>query len=120
MGVRPTSVAGTWYPANPARLISDVDGYLHRAHVEAPSRPLRAIVAPHAGLMYSGPVAAYAYGAARSGTWGALVLVGPSHFVGFNGVSIWPDGAWETPLGPVTVDRELAQAIMDTCRDVVE
>ena len=59
--------------------------------------------------MYSGPVAAYAYNVARRHQHSALVLVGPSHFVPFEGVSIWPDGEWETPLGPVKVDRDLAQ-----------
>ena len=89
-----------------------MDAYLARAHVDAVTRPLRAIVAPHAGLMYSGQVAAYAYDLVRSSRCTSIVLVGPSHFVPFDGVSIWPDGAWDTPLGPVSVDRELAQAIM--------
>ncbi len=104
--VRRTSVAGTWYPDNPARLVSHVDGYLERARIEDPAGRLRAIVVPHAGLMYSGPVAAYAYNVARRHRHSALVLVGPSHFVPFHGVSIWPDGEWETPLGPVPVDRD--------------
>jgi AmmeMemoRadiSam system protein B len=118
--VRRTSVAGTWYPDDPDRLVSQVDACLQRAHVADPAGPVRAIVAPHAGLIYSGPVAAYAYNAARLGRHLAIVLVGPSHFVRFHGVSIWPDGAWDTPLGPVAVDRHLAEAIRAGCRDVVE
>ena len=98
-------MAGTWYPDNPARLVSQVDGYLERARIDDPAGRLRAIVVPHAGLMYSGPVAAYAYNVARRHQHSALVLVGPSHFVPFHGVSIWPEGAWETPLGPVQVDQ---------------
>jgi MEMO1 family protein len=109
--VRRTSVAGTWYPDNPARLVSQIDSYLGQAQVSAVSGPLRAIIAPHAGLMYSGPVAAYAYNAARRERIGALVLAGPSHFVPFHGVSIWSEGAWDTPLGAVTVDSDLAAAI---------
>jgi AmmeMemoRadiSam system protein B len=109
--VRRASVAGTWYPDNPAVLVAQLDGYLERATVTEPAGRLRAIVVPHAGLMYSGPVAAYAYNVARRHQYSALVLVGPSHFIPFEGVSVWPDGEWETPLGPVPVHRELGEAI---------
>ena len=118
--VRQTSVAGTWYPDNATRLVSELDGYLQRARVDDPGGRLRAIVVPHAGLMYSGPVAAYAYNAARRSTHSALVLVGPSHFVPFHGVSIWPDGEWQTPLGPVPVHRELAAALTSASSQIVE
>jgi AmmeMemoRadiSam system protein B len=110
--VRRTSVAGTWYPDIPARLISEIDSYLDRARVADVSGRLRAIIAPHAGLMYSGPVAAHAYSVARRHRPSALVLVGPSHFIPFDGVSIWPDGEWQTPFGSVTVEGDLAAAIM--------
>jgi AmmeMemoRadiSam system protein B len=117
--VRRAAVAGTWYPDNPARLIGELDRHLTRA--EAPiDAPPRAIVAPHAGLMYSGPVAAYAYNAARLSQPNAVILVGPSHFISFTGVSIWPVGAWETPLGPVQVDSDLARAIQEASDGIVE
>ena len=118
--VRRTSVAGTWYPDNPTRLVSQLDGYLERARIDDPGGRLRAIVVPHAGLMYSGPVAAYAYNVARRHQHSALVLVGPSHFVPFQGVSIWPDGEWETPLGPVQVDRDLASAVAAASSQIVD
>ena len=60
-----------------------LDGYLDRAQVDDSAGRLRAIVVPHAGLMYSGPVAAYAYNVARRHQHSALVLVGPSHFIPF-------------------------------------
>src|SRR5882672_9379779 len=94
--VRPSSVAGRWYPGDPRELASEVDGYLARADVGEIDGRLRAIVAPHAGLMYSGPVAAHAYAAARRSECTSIVLVGPSHFVPFQGVSIWPAGSWQT------------------------
>jgi AmmeMemoRadiSam system protein B len=119
MRVRRPAVAGTWYPDNPARLTGELDAYLARVTVR-PDAPPRAIVAPHAGLKYSGPVAAYAYSAARSSRPAAIVLVGPSHFVPFTGVSIWPAGAWETPLGQVQVDEDLASAIREAADDIVE
>jgi hypothetical protein len=106
--LRRAAVAGSWYPSSRDRLRREVDEYLARADVPGVPRPPRAVVAPHAGLMYSGPVAAHAYKAASAGSYAAIVLVGPSHFVPFRGVSIWPSGAWETPLGPVSVDAQLA------------
>ncbi len=109
--LRRTAVAGTWYPDDPRRLAAAVDGYVAAADVDPAGGPPRALIAPHAGLMYSGPVAAFAYKAAHGVAYGSVVLVGPSHFVPFSGVSLWADGAWETPLGPVRIDAALASAI---------
>jgi MEMO1 family protein len=110
--VRRAAVAGQWYPGTRAGLAAALDEHLAAAAMEDVERPrLRAIVAPHAGLMYSGPVAAYAYRAAQRSPYSAIVLVGPSHFVPFRGVSIWPRGRWETPFGPVPIESDLADAI---------
>ena len=117
--VRRTAVAGTWYPDNPVRLVGELNVHLANADVDMDAPP-RAIVAPHAGLVYSGPVAAYAYNAARLVRASAVILVGPSHFVPFTGVSIWPSGAWETPLGAIRVDEDLASAIRDSSGCIVE
>jgi AmmeMemoRadiSam system protein B len=61
--------------------------------------------------MYSGPVAAYAYALTAGCPYTAAILVGPSHFVGFRGVSIWPRGSWETPYGRIPIAELLAAAI---------
>jgi AmmeMemoRadiSam system protein B len=108
---RHPSVAGRWYSDDPVQLTAEVDRYVDRAELDPIGGPVVAIVAPHAGLMYSGPVAAFAYKAAARSGCTAAVLVGPSHFVPFQGASIWPDGAWQTPLGDVVVDADLAHAI---------
>jgi AmmeMemoRadiSam system protein B len=107
---RPTAVAGTWYPGTPAALTREVDTYLEAAPT-AVEGDLRAIIAPHAGIMFSGPVGAYAYNAAAGRNFEVAVLVGPSHFVAFDGVALWPDGAFETPLGPARIDEAGARAI---------
>ena len=116
---RPAAVAGSWYPASADRLGREVDAYLARAHVEESHHPI-AIVAPHAGLKYSGPVAAFAYHALRNLPYDAAVLVGPSHFVPFSGVSIWPRGAWDTPFGPVRVAQDVADALAASSAAVIE
>ena len=117
--VRPAAVAGSWYPRDADRLAKQVDEYLARADL-APVPPPRAIIAPHAGLMYSGPVAAFAYKTVTATRYAAVILVGPSHFVGFEGVSVWPRGVWDTPFGRVPVAEDLAAEIAAASRDVIE
>jgi MEMO1 family protein len=120
MTVRRAAVAGSWYPDDPEHLGREVDAYIGGADVDADVVAPMAIVAPHAGLRYSGPVAAHSYKVASRASLRTIVLVGPSHFIPFRGVSIWPVGTWETPLGPVAVDQALASAIAAESRDVVE
>ena len=110
MVTRPTAVAGTWYPGTRGALEKDVAGYLQQVPVWG-GGDVRAIVAPHAGLMFSGPVGAYAYKAAASRQFDVVVLVGPSHFVGFEGVALYPDGAFATPLGDAVIDERGARRI---------
>jgi MEMO1 family protein len=121
--VRRSAVAGTWYPGERELLAHAVDGYLAAVEPTGPNAPTRrpvAVISPHAGLMYSGPVAAYAYALAAAHPYASVVLVGPSHFVPFEGVAIWPRGSWETPLGPIAVDEELTSAIAAHARSVHE
>ncbi len=110
MSVRPAAVAGSWYPGNPAALARDLDEYLAAA-AAPPVGHVQALIAPHAGLMFSGPVGAYAYKAAATGTYDVAVLVGPSHFYGFDGVALWPEGAFATPFGEARIDPDGAAAI---------
>ena len=108
--VRRAAVAGSWYPSNPDELASEVDQYLSTAG-EPPVGEALAIVSPHAGLMYSGPIAAHAYNLLRGRDFEVAVLVGPSHYVGFEGVAIVERGVFETPLGKVPIDESCAAAI---------
>ncbi len=107
MSVRPAAVAGSWYPGTRGALTREVDAYLAAAE-EGPSGTVTAVISPHAGLMFSGPVAAFAYKAASRGNYDVVVLAGPSHFAGFDGVAVFPDGAFETPLGVASIDSEIA------------
>jgi AmmeMemoRadiSam system protein B len=116
MRIRPAAVAGTWYPGTASALAAAVDRHLAAADrvsgdLLTPG-DLVAIIAPHAGLMYSGPVAAHAYRLLRNRTFDVAVLVGPSHFVGFDGVSIYPSGGFATPFGVAPIDADCASAIV--------
>ena len=101
---------GIVYPAQPDALAREVDRYLEAAGEPPHGDPI-AIIAPHAGLMYSGPIAAHAYRLLRGRDIDVAVLVGPSHYVGFEGVAIYERGVFETPFGPMSVDEHCAAAI---------
>ncbi len=110
MATRPAAVAGTWYPGGARALASAVEQYLSGTHDLAGE--LVALIAPHAGLMYSGPVAAHAYALLRDRRFDTVVIVGPSHFVGFSGVAVYPRGGFETPFGVAAIDEDVAEALL--------
>ena len=112
---RPAAVAGMFYPGSPAVLARDLRQML--AAIAAPaaagSRRVKAIIAPHAGYIYSGPIAASVY--APLAELGAgirrVVLLGPTHRVAVNGLALPAASAFATPLGVVPVDQQAVAAI---------
>jgi MEMO1 family protein len=109
---RPAAVAGLFYPAERAALERQIGGLL--AAVAAPSAPApKAIIAPHAGYLYAGAVAAGAYArlAPARGRIARVVLLGPSHYVGFRGLAAGSAEAWQTPLGTVPVERRAIERL---------
>jgi MEMO1 family protein len=104
--LRRLAFAGTWYAGDPHRLAREVDAAL--AAASASARPARALVSPHAGLMYSGHVAACSYRALGSSPRKAVVLVGPSHYEAFRGCAMLRRGAIETPWEPLPIAESLA------------
>ncbi|MFQ5773962.1 MAG: AmmeMemoRadiSam system protein B [Kiloniellaceae bacterium] len=113
--VRPPAVAGSFYPDDPAMLRAVVDDFLEGARPAPCAQWPKAIIAPHAGYIYSGPVAASAYATLTpaAGHVERVVLVGPSHFVPFRGVAAPRAEAFTTPLGEVPVDSAAVEAIRD-------
>jgi AmmeMemoRadiSam system protein B len=111
--VRRAAVAGSWYPGSARTIADEVDRYLEAAgDVSVPGR-LIALISPHAGLRYSGPVAAFGYSLLRGRSPLTVVLVGPSHQAAFDGVAVHARGAWETPLGRAPIDEEIAEALLE-------
>jgi len=110
--VRLPAVAGQFYPENPEELRTMVAGFLAAAKTVSDTIP-KAIIAPHAGYQYSGPIAGSAYACLARGR-GALkrvVLLGPSHFVAFPGLAASSASVFQSPLGLIPVDEEaLARA----------
>jgi AmmeMemoRadiSam system protein B len=106
---RPAAVAGAFYPGDASALATEVARCLGEVPPAADARfPPKAIIAPHAGYPYSGPVAASAYArvAPLRGTVTRVVLAGPAHRVYVRGAAVPGTGAFETPLGPIRLDEE--------------
>ena len=111
--IRPAAVAGSFYPGDASALAAEVASYLAEATPGAArARAPKAIIAPHAGYMYSGPIAAsiYARLAPLRGIVRRVVLAGPAHRVYVSGAAIPSTHAFASPLGDVALDQEaLAQ-----------
>ena len=110
--VRPAAVAGYFYPDDPAVLARTVEDLLAEAKAEGPAP--KALIAPHAGYVYSGPVAATAYGRLTNAAAGVtrVVLIGPAHRVALRGLAVSSADAFATPLGNVPVDREAVAKLL--------
>lgn len=109
--VRPSILAGTWYPGDAKSLGLQISDFLTRARPPKVSGRLVALVAPHAGYVYSGQVAAHAFALLKGRSFETVVMVGPSHRLRFSGVSVNTQD-YKTPLGRVRVDRDLAAKII--------
>jgi len=118
--IRPPAVAGTFYPAEPRALAEMVEQCLASARL-AGGRSPRAVIAPHAGYVYSGPIAGSAFAPLEPlrGSTRRVVLIGPSHRVAFRGLAAPSASAFATPLGVVPVDRAALGALRDLPQVVV-
>ncbi len=113
--VRPPAVAGLFYPADPTQLRTDVQMYLRASHAADTGKSPKAIIVPHAGYVYSGPVAASAYAQLLSARKciQRVVLLGPSHQVPFHGLATSSADAFHTPLGDIPLDRTIINALAE-------
>jgi hypothetical protein len=106
LDIRPSPIAGKWYPGDPKSLTIAVDDFISRADIPAIDGRLVGILAPHAGHRYSGPVAGYAFKFLQGLDVDVVALIGPSHYRYAARVLTSGHDAYETPLGPVSIDRE--------------
>ncbi|MDD4239990.1 MAG: AmmeMemoRadiSam system protein B [Smithellaceae bacterium] len=118
--IRKSVIAGSWYPGDPATLKTDIAGYFRNVPDRDIAGEIVGLIAPHAGYLYSGQVAAHAYKLICKKTYDAVILVGPSHRVAFRGVSIFGRGAYKTPLGLVSVDEKLASELQSQSGMIVD
>ncbi len=118
--IREPAVSGTFYPGNADVLKADIEGYLKKVPDQPLPGPVYGVVAPHAGYMYSGQAAAYGYKTLVGARYDTVIIVAPSHRSFFVGAAVQARGAYRTPLGAVSVDRELAARLVDRQGEIHE
>lgn len=106
LNVRPSPIAGQWYEGNPKRLSQVVDQYLNDAQLPALDGEVMAVIAPHAGHVYSGTVAGYAFAALRNRRPDLVAVIGPMHHPYYESLLTTSHDAYYTPLGDIPVDRD--------------
>ncbi len=116
MYIRRPAVAGAFYPGDPDKLRKIVSGYISDAEKENVkfSGRIYGIVSPHAGYVYSGPVAAYGFSHLKDSALDGFVVIAPSHRARFNGASVLPEGMFATPLGDVEIDADVGRTLLQT------
>jgi AmmeMemoRadiSam system protein B len=118
--LRKSVIAGSWYPGKASILRQDIEKYFAAAPDTDLKGEIVGLIVPHAGYVYSGQVAAYAYKLIRGQKYEAVIVVGPSHRVAFHGVSVFGRGGYETPLGVVPIATDLADVIRTFGKTVEE
>jgi MEMO1 family protein len=111
MKVRPSPIAGQWYPGDPHRLATQVDQYIQSAASAELSGEVVAIMAPHAGHRYSGPVAGYSFSAIRGLSPEIVAVISPMHYPYTEPLLTTAHLAYTTPLGDIPVDQDALQAL---------
>ncbi|MBI5215837.1 MAG: AmmeMemoRadiSam system protein B [Ignavibacteriae bacterium] len=113
--IRQPAVAGMFYSGDQRTLKHDVDAMLKKATPEKPHGSIVALISPHAGYMYSGLTAAHGFKLLQKNKYDCAVIVSPSHREYFKGISVYNGTAYKTPLGIMSVDESLRDAIMTQC-----
>ena len=111
--IRPSPIAGQWYPGSRHSLSSKVDGYLEAAEPPEIDGKILALVAPHAGYIYSGPVAGHAFAAVRGMKPEVVAIISPMHHHSHHSLLTSGHSAYETPLGRLPIDKQAVQEVND-------
>lgn len=109
--IRKPAVAGQFYPEKKEDLERIIDEYLEKANPQKTEGEILALILPHAGYQFSGKVAAFGFKKLIGEEIDTVILIGNSHYYRFDGIAIFPEGFWETPLGRIKVDSDLANQI---------
>lgn len=112
--VKEPNVAGSFYEADSKKLSAHVSRLLESAHIKRLNDNKSVLViAPHAGYRYSGQVAAYSYATLQNRDISTVIIISPSHYYSFDGIAVWSEGAFKTPLGEVLVDDDVTKQFLE-------
>lgn len=113
LDIRPSPIAGQWYPGSAQTLSRNVNDYLLHGYTELPPGKVVAVIAPHAGHRYSGPVAGFAFSPLRGQSFELVAVISPMHYAYSYPFMTTAHSAYETPLGIVPVDLDSLQKLGD-------
>ena len=109
--IRPSPIAGRWYTSDPKKLAASIDAYINAAQLPPIEGEIIGVVAPHAGHIYSGPVAGYAFAAIRGLKPELVAVISPMHHPYYEPLLTTTHQAYGTPLGPLWIDQEAMSAL---------
>ncbi len=114
MDIRESAKAGSWYEGEPKALKREIGKYLSNVKLDDEVKSLRpfSLIVPHAGHQYSGQCAAYGYSLIKDKPFKKVIIIGPSHYVGFRGVSVSKATHYQTPLGLVEIDTSACETLL--------
>ena len=111
--IRKPAVAGSFYPDNPQELDKILTGLINQSKKIPLKGGFKILIVPHAGIVFSGPTAAAGFKQIEGKNYSKIILLGASHQAWFDYAAVFDKGEWETPLGKIEVDEDLASAIID-------
>lgn len=117
--IKSPNVSGYFYPSNPAKLSSMIDDYIKKAESNDISNHIFGILSPHAGYIYSGPVAAWAYKTIIGKKYKTVVIIGPSHYQRLGKIAVFKSGFFQTPLGDLPIDDKFTSALIENSKNIV-
>lgn len=110
--IKQPNVSGKFYPADPKELSRTIEGFLLEAGEPDIKADVLVLISPHAGYEFSGRTAACGYKAIEGRHYDTIIILGPSHYINFQGAALWPKGCFRTPLGDVAVDEATAYSLL--------
>ncbi len=116
--IKQPNVAGAFYPDNPRELSGMLDKFLESVNPQPIQGEIFALVCPHAGYGFSGQTAAFGYKLIKDKPYKTVIIIGTSHYYGFSGVSVYPEGVFRTPLGDLEIDSDFTQKLLYKDNDI--
>jgi AmmeMemoRadiSam system protein B/AmmeMemoRadiSam system protein A len=116
--IKKPDVAGSFYPSEPEELSRRIDTFLSLANPQIPQGDILVIVVPHAGYEYSGQVAAFGYKLIKNKPYKTVVIISSSHYHQFRGISVYPKGIFQTPLGNVAIDEAFIRKMINSLKEI--
>ena len=109
--VRPSPLAGSWYPADAQEIKTTVKKYLDQAQVAEIKEKIAALISPHAGYQFSGKAASCGFATLRGKNFDRVIIIGPSHHAWFQGICVSSFDFYETPLGRIPVEKKVGEEL---------